>query len=127
MVLTRWVYQKSVIDFTQTGLVVTRGTKPVKLSFVMPGVVPGIHVFLRHKSRRGWPGRAGTSPAMTAKGSPLTMFRQSALVEHVDHPLPDRRLGGLKRRRHAEGHHQRPHGAAMGDSDGVDEKGIEPL
>ena len=46
MVLTRWVYQKSVIDFTQTGLVVTRGTKPVKLSFVMPGVVAGIHVFI---------------------------------------------------------------------------------
>src|SRR3954447_26808945 len=70
---------------------------------------------------------AGTNPAMTAKGSPLTMFRQSALVEDVDHPLPDRRLGGLKGGRDAEGHHQLPHGGAMGDSDGVDEKGIEPL
>ena len=59
---------------------------------------------------------------MTAKGSPLTMFRQSARIEDVDHPLPDRRLGGLKRGRDAEGHHQRPHGAAMGDSDGVHDR-----
>jgi hypothetical protein len=32
------------------------------LSFVMPGLVPGIHVFLRFKVKT-W--MAGTSPAMT--------------------------------------------------------------
>jgi len=33
------------------------------LSFVMPGLVPGIHVVLAHKNKM-W--MAGTSPAMTA-------------------------------------------------------------
>src|ERR1700733_620974 len=31
--------------------------------FVMPGLVPGIHVLWQHQERRGWPGR---SPAMTS-------------------------------------------------------------
>jgi hypothetical protein len=34
-------------------------------SFVMPGLVPGIHVFKTAKPRKAW--MAGTSPAMTAK------------------------------------------------------------
>jgi hypothetical protein len=36
----------------------------VGLSFVMPGLVPGIHAFLRrHFPSKAW--MAGTSPAMT--------------------------------------------------------------
>jgi len=38
-----------------------------------------------------------------------------------DHALPDRRIGGLQRRRDAECHHQRAHGAAMGDGHRVDQ------
>src|SRR5712664_2845700 len=42
----------------------TRDTK-----LVMPGLVPGIHVLtvltVLKQERRGWPGRARTSPAMT--------------------------------------------------------------
>jgi hypothetical protein len=33
-------------------------------AFVMPGLVPGIHVFKRIMARKTW--MAGTSPAMTA-------------------------------------------------------------
>jgi len=33
----------------------------VLTTLVMPGLVPGIHVFLFRQGRRGWPGR---SPAM---------------------------------------------------------------
>jgi hypothetical protein len=32
-------------------------------SFVMPGLVPGIHVFAKLKRKKTW--MAGTSPAMT--------------------------------------------------------------
>src|SRR3979411_2008705 len=67
------------------------------------------------------------SARMTVADRSLTIFRQSAVAEHVDHTLPDRRLGGLKRHRDAEGNHQGPHGAAMSDSDRVYNKGIEPL
>src|SRR5262245_47468021 len=39
----------------------------------MPGPVPGIHVLLASgKERRGWPGQAWTSPAMTTVGFPIT-------------------------------------------------------
>jgi hypothetical protein len=34
------------------------------LSIVMPGLVPGIHVFLLRRANKAW--LAGTSPAMTA-------------------------------------------------------------
>jgi hypothetical protein len=37
---------------------------PSTNSFVMPGLVPGIHVFLPSGPKRKW--MAGTSPAMTA-------------------------------------------------------------
>jgi hypothetical protein len=34
----------------------------------MPGLVPGIHVLTAFpQERRGWPGQARTSPAMTKK------------------------------------------------------------
>src|SRR6266508_5320100 len=46
------------------------------LSFVMPGLVPGIHVFLASKA---W--MAGTSPAMT-----MRIGCSSALARHRDAP-----------------------------------------
>ena len=36
---------------------------PQPNAFVMPGLVPGIHEFLRLRTRKTW--MAGTSPAMT--------------------------------------------------------------
>src|SRR5439155_286148 len=57
----------------------------------------------------------------------LTILGQPSFAEHVDDALPDRRLGGLERRRDAERDHQRPHGAAMGDRHRVGKQGFEPF
>src|ERR1700730_17591784 len=102
----------------------------------MAGLVPAIHVLLAARSqKKAWmPGhrRAEATPSfgrlcpgMTV--DKLTIFPHPAVAEHINHALPDRRLGGLERARDAELDHQRPHGAAMGDGDGVGDKRIEPL
>jgi hypothetical protein len=39
-----------------------------ELAFVMPGLVPGIHVLLRSGKEKAW--MAGTSPAMTEQVAP---------------------------------------------------------
>src|SRR6202158_3196110 len=66
--------------------VVTRGTRPVTLSFVKPGLVPGIHVLLSQKQRRGWPGRAHWRPARfvleEAHGIDSTSFQ--LVTNHLD-------------------------------------------
>ena len=48
------------------------------LKLVMPGLVPGIHVFAAAKQRKTW--MAGTSPAMTKKES----FTMAVMI----HALP---------------------------------------
>src|SRR6266581_9329274 len=82
------------------------------LSFVMPGLVPGIHVFLSIEVKT-W--MAGSSPAMTTeKGTPfLTISVQPTVAEYVDRALGDRQVGGALRRLEAERDHQRPCRAAM--------------
>src|SRR5579859_1446609 len=44
----------------------------------MPGLVPGIHVFIFGGLRRGWPGQASTSPAMTTGAIRRRLRRRSA-------------------------------------------------
>src|SRR5579864_6208549 len=50
----------------------------------MPGLVPGIHVFLRGNLRRGWPGHAWTCPAMTPEGLPPKPFRLPRQFDGLD-------------------------------------------
>src|SRR3981081_3726571 len=80
-------------------------------------------LLLRPAQEKTW--MPGTRPAMTVNR--LTILPHAAVAEYVDDALPDRCLGSRERRREAERDHQRPHGAAMGDSNGVGNKGIEPL
>src|SRR3954451_15003371 len=58
------------ISMPRRGLIMERGKSQEKgqtPKFVMPGLVPGIHVLWRFKQvRRGWPGQG---PAMTEEGS----------------------------------------------------------
>src|ERR1700730_6598122 len=60
---------------------------------------------------------------MTTKGrrhlSPLTIFRESALTEHVDGALLDGEIGRAGGCLDAQRHHQRPRRDAMGHRDGV--------
>jgi hypothetical protein len=60
-----WNRSCQQVDFAK-GRSDMRSTNPAHTSkFVMPGLVPGIHVLLLYQQeRRGWPGQ---SPAMTQK------------------------------------------------------------
>src|ERR1700738_2507358 len=69
-------------------------------------------------SHSSWPG-------MTTDR--LTIFRQSAVAEHVDRPLLDGQVGRALRRLDAQRHHQRPRRAAVGHRDSVRRQLIIPV
>jgi hypothetical protein len=49
--------------------------KPFCISIVMPGFMPGIHVFDALKARRGWPRQAGRSAQINVT-EPLRRIRR---------------------------------------------------
>src|SRR5688572_521328 len=63
------------------------------LSTVMPGLVPGIHVFLFNFLTKAW--MAGTSPAMTRTDTVSLDHRVGALLKEHRH-VEAERLGGLE-------------------------------
>src|SRR5713226_10737106 len=65
-----------------------------------------------HRRAEATPSFGRLCPAMTVERSryhTLTILPHPAVAEDVDDALPDRRLGGLERRRDPERDHQRPH------------------
>ena len=61
----------------------TSGLNSRILPVVMPGLVPGIHVFLNFDGSKTW--MAGTSPAMTKQASLTDLIRQSMWPLSMDH------------------------------------------
>src|SRR5438270_12930638 len=44
-------------------------------TFVMPGFMPGIHDFLCHQARRGWPGNRAFTPVLDGLCPAMTKYR----------------------------------------------------